>query len=92
MSKLSFFTASCTSFPIISFRLSSVQINPSVLPSNSNDMMLLSGTMMGLMFKLCGETGVITKLLLSGKTTGPPQLNEYPVDPVGVATMIPSDQ
>src|SRR3982074_3372782 len=64
----------------------------SARPSTSKEMMLLSGTTMGRTFRLCGATGVITKLAESGKTTGPPQLREYPVDPVGVATISPSAQ
>ena len=36
--------------------------------------------------------GVITKLLVLGSITGPPQLREYPVEPVGVASMSPSLQ
>ena len=47
---------------------------------------------MGLTVRLCGLTGVITKFPDFGNTNGPPQLNEYPVDPVGVETIIPSDQ
>src|ERR1700733_12348973 len=85
-------TASCTCLSTISFRESSAQIKWSALPSISKEMMLLSGTMMGRTFRLCGATGVITKLADSGNTTGPPQLSEYPVEPVGVATISPSAQ
>ena len=46
----------------------------------------------GLAFKLCGAIGVKTRFLLSGSTIGPPQLSEYPVDPVGVDTISPSAQ
>ena len=35
---------------------------------------------------------VNTKLLLFGVITGPPQLKEYPVEPVGVAMIKPSAQ
>src|SRR5690242_12505854 len=90
--KTSFLMASSTSLEAISRRLSSVHKNPSVLPSTSKEMIESSGMTNGLMFKLCGETGVITKLAASGKTTGPLQLNEYPVEPVGVATIKPSAQ
>jgi hypothetical protein len=69
-----------------------LQIKLSVLPSTSKDTMVLSGTMMGRILRLCGDTGVITKLALSGNTTGPLQLREYPVDPVGVETINPSAQ
>ena len=46
----------------------------------------------GRALRLCGAMGVSTKLLDSGIITGPPQLNEYPVEPVGVATIRPSAQ
>ena len=36
--------------------------------------------------------GVRTRDSLDGDITGPPQLNEYPVDPVGVERIKPSDQ
>ena len=51
-----------------------------------------SETIRGRTFKLCGLTGVNIRLLDCGITTGPPQLNEYPVDPVGVAMINPSAQ
>ena len=44
------------------------------------------------MFRLWGADGVSTKLLESGKITGPPQDKEYAVLPVGVAKIIPSAQ
>lgn len=50
------------------------------------------GTMIGRTFRLCGATGVITKLPESGNTIGPLQLREYPVEPVGVDTITPSAQ
>ena len=53
---------------------------------------LLSETTSGLAFKLCGAIGVITRLFEFGSNTGPQQLNEYPVEPVGVDMMRPSDQ
>ena len=46
----------------------------------------------GLAFRLCGAIGVKTKFLLSGIIIGPPQLKEYPVDPVGVDIIRPSAQ
>jgi hypothetical protein len=76
MLKTSFLIASKTSFVAISLRLSSVHKNPSVLPSISKEMIESSGITRGLIFKLCGETGVITKLAEFGKTTGPLQLKE----------------
>src|SRR5262245_210325 len=51
-----------------------------------------SDTTMGRAPRLCGLTGEMIKLSDSGKTKGPPQLNEYPVDPVGVDTITPSAQ
>jgi hypothetical protein len=44
----------------------------------------------GLTFKLCGATGVIAMVLEWGTMIGPPTLNEYAVEPVGVAIMSPS--
>ena len=46
------------------------------LLSISKEMIWSSGTIMGLTLRLCGATGVITKLPDSGKTMGPPQLKE----------------
>ena len=46
----------------------------------------------GRTLRLCGATGVITKFPDCGNITGPPQLKEYPEEPVGVETMIPSAQ
>jgi len=68
--------ASNTSLLAISRRLSSVHKNPSVRPSTSNEITESSGITNGLIFKLCGETGVITKLAELGNTTGPLQLKE----------------
>lgn len=92
MQKASFLMANNTSLLAISRLLSNVHKKPSVRPSTSNEIMESSGTIKGRMFKLCGDTGVITKLLESGNTTGPLQLSEYPVEPVGVATINPSAQ
>ena len=47
MANLSFLTASWISFVTISLRLSRVHKKPSVLPSTSKEMILLSGTTMG---------------------------------------------
>src|SRR6476620_548173 len=90
--KDSFLTASCTSLVMISLLESRAQIAWSDRLSISKEIMLSSGTIIGLTFRLWGATGVITKLAASGKTIGPLQLKEYPVDPVGVATMRPSAQ
>ena len=46
------------------------------LPTIFSSIVLLSSTMNGLTFKLCGAIGVITKLFDAGANIGPPQLNE----------------
>jgi len=71
---------------------SKVQRKFSALPSTSKDKTLLSDITIGLTLKLCGATGVIIKQPESGKTIGPPQLSEYPVEPVGVLMINPSAQ
>jgi hypothetical protein len=76
----------------ISLRASSAQINSSVLPSISKEITEVSGTMIERTFKLCGATGVMTKLAESGNKMGPLQLILYPVEPVGVDTINPSAQ
>ena len=73
-------------------RESSDTKNESLLLSTSSLITLLSETIIGRTFKLCGLTGVIMILLDCGSTMGPPQLNEYPVEPVGVEMIKPSDQ
>ena len=55
-------------------------------------MRVSSGITIGLALKLWGAIGVIIEFLELGEITGPLQLNEYPVDPVGVAIISPSDQ
>ena len=40
---------------------------------------------------LSGMIGVMTKALTPGSKTGPPAEREYPVEPVWVAIMSPSD-
>ncbi len=71
-------------------RESSVQKKLSNLPSISNVMTLESETTIGRTFRLCGAIGVITKFSEVGIIIGPPQLNEYPVEPVGVEIINPS--
>ena len=44
-----------------------------------------------LTFILLVSTAVITTLPYRGATIGPPLLSEYPVEPVGVETISPSD-
>ena len=77
---------------IVSYRESSVDKKFFALPSIENEITELSDITNGLTLRLCGATGVITIFPEFGKTIGPPQLNEYPVDPVGVATIKPSAQ
>ena len=62
------------------------------LESTSNWIEVLSEITIDLAVKLCGAIGVITKFLESGAITGPLQLREYPVEPVGVAMIKPSAQ
>ena len=61
-------------------------------PETCKVILLESGSTKGLALRLWGAMGVITRLLLLGSITGPPQLNEYPVDPVGVERIRPSLQ
>src|SRR5690606_16567972 len=88
----SLLTVSCTLASTAVERESREIKNFSLLPSILKLMTLSSGTTMGRTFKLCGLTGVMTKFLEAGEINGPPQLNEYPVDPVGVDTISPSAQ
>ena len=53
----------------------------SSLPETLISIFVLSEITMGLAFKLWGEIGVRISELLFGETIGPPQLNEYPVEP-----------
>jgi hypothetical protein len=46
--------------------------------STSNEITFVSGTMIDRTFRLCGATGVITKLADSGNMIGPLQLILYP--------------
>ena len=58
------------------------------LPETLNSIFVISEITSGLTFKLCGEIGVNANDPLVGEITGPPQLKEYPVDPVGVETTV----
>src|SRR6056297_3835110 len=78
--------------PIVLDLESRVAKNCPLRPSISKRISLLSGITMGRTFKLCGAIGVKTKLPDLGYKIGPPQLKEYPVDPVGVAMIKPSAQ
>ena len=62
------------------------------LPETDNSTVKSSGIIIGLAFKLCGAIGVNTKALLWGYIIGPPQLKEYPVEPVGDDIISPSAQ
>ena len=62
------------------------------LPAIFNVILVLSGITKGLAFKLWGAIGVITRFFDYGIMIGPPQLREYPVDPVGVDIISPSAQ
>ena len=77
---------------MVSKRESRVHKKFSARPTTSKEITESSEMTMGRIFRLWGATGVIIKLPEFGKTMGPPQLREYPVEPVGVATMIPSAQ
>jgi hypothetical protein len=61
-------------------------------PSISKESTFESDNTIGRTVRLCGDIGVITKFADWGKMIGPPQLNEYAVEPVGVATISPSAQ
>ena len=62
------------------------------LPETFNLICVVSEITSGRALRLCGAMGVSTKDFAEGAITGPPQLKEYPVDPVGVETINPSDQ
>lgn len=47
---------------------------------------------MGLALRECEAIGVIIKALRLGSTIGPPQLNEYAVEPVAVEIITPSEK
>ena len=61
-------------------------------PETFNLIIVSSEITKGRAFRLCGAIGVNTKDLVVGAITGPPQLSEYPVEPVGVAIIKPSAQ
>lgn len=46
--------------------------------------------MIARLVSVCGETGSTTPQLRLGETIGPPAESAYAVDPVAVATIIPS--
>lgn len=71
---------------------SRVALKLSVLPSTEIERLAESGITNGLTFKLCAAIGVIMKFEDCGVTIGPPRLNEYAVEPVGVEIISPSAQ
>ena len=62
------------------------------LPNTESSILVSSEIISGLAFKLWGAIGVMIKFFEFGEITGPLQLSEYPVEPVGVAIIRPSDQ
>ena len=64
----------------------------SALLSICNFMSVSSGITKGLTDMLWGAIGVSTMFLEVGEMIGPPQLKEYPVEPVGVEIIRPSLQ
>lgn len=83
--------SSCSAV-IVLYRESSVQRKFSDRPVTLSVMRVSSESTIGLTLRLCGAIGVITTLPDRGEMIGPPQLSEYPVEPVGVDTMSPSAQ
>jgi len=71
---------------------SNVAMKLSVLPSTCKERWAVSGITNGLTFKLWAAIGVMIKFVDCGVTIGPPTLNEYAVDPVGVEIINPSAQ
>ena len=71
---------------------SSERKNLSSRPLTINFILVSSGITRGRAFKLWGAIGVNTKLFAWGIRMGPPQLKEYPVEPVGVEIIKPSAQ
>jgi hypothetical protein len=56
----------------------------------SMTMRYVAGTTRGRTASVCAAIGVTTIASTPGTTIGPPALSEYAVEPVGVATMMPS--
>jgi hypothetical protein len=92
MPKSAFFTFTFIEVSITSVLESHVRRYLELLPSISKDRTLVSDKTIGRTLRLCGEIGVTTMFPDPGKTIGPPQLSEYAVEPVGVATISPSAQ
>ena len=70
---------------LISIRSSFSSVNSSLI-LQSEDITI------GLLVNVCGAMGTSKKELEFGFIIGPPQLREYPVDPVGVDIIKPSAQ
>ena len=60
--------------------------------STCSSISVCRGMTKGLTARLCGAMGVRTRFLEEGEIIGPPQLSEYPVDPVEVEMINPSLQ
>jgi len=67
---------SSNSGPIARERLSSATRASSSRCDTLRVILDSSETIIGRTFRLCGAIGVMMKLLVPGKTIGPPQLNE----------------
>ena len=78
------------SFAILKVRLSA-EIKASLLRVlMRSETMLESGITIGRIVRLCGANGVSKNERHEGATIGPPALNEYAVEPVGVEIITPS--
>ena len=77
---------------LIEYILESKERLTSLSPSMFNLIFELSGITNDLILILCGAIGFSNITFDSGDTIEPPLLSEYPVDPVGVDIINPSDQ
>ena len=77
---------------LIEYILESTERLISLSPSMFNLIFELSGITNDLILILCGAIGFNNITFDSGDTIEPPLLSEYPVDPVGVDIINPSDQ
>ena len=77
---------------LIEYILESTERLISLSPSMFNLIFELSGITNDLILILCGAIGFSNITFDSGDTIEPPLLSEYPVDPVGVDIINPSDQ
>ena len=77
---------------LIEYILESTERLISLSPSMFNLIFELSGITNDLILILCGAIGFNNITFDSGDAIEPPLLSEYPVDPVGVDIINPSDQ